>query len=180
MPSQRGPVLTDVTPPTPLLQGGPDTQANGGGGERTHAFRDELGERPPEDRPPLHHLRRLLPGLQHPRREGVWSRHLRLQVSPPSPSHRPRPRCKPSSFQAGSRRPGGAEWNKDGRPDPGGQRRELRGHQPQQRRGGAEEPHARDADHQGERNRLKPSLIVNQATLQKPPKPYYTYESRLR
>ena len=74
--SQKCQILTDWK----ILQGGLDTQADGGGGERTDSFRDELRKRPAKDRPPLHHLGRLLSGLQHPRGEGVWSGHLCLQV----------------------------------------------------------------------------------------------------
>lgn len=61
-------------------QGGSDPQADGGGGERPDAIGGQFRQRPAEDRPPLHHLRRLLPRLQHPGREGVRFGHLRLQV----------------------------------------------------------------------------------------------------
>lgn len=112
-----------------MFQGGLDKQANGGGGERTDAFGDELWMRPSEDRPPLHHLRRLLPGLQHPRGKGVWSWHLCLQVGSSASSVKCPAglfRLTPASLlQAGPRRPRRAEWNKDGGPDPGCQRGEL-------------------------------------------------------
>lgn len=65
---------------TVYTQGGPDSPANGGGGERPHVVGGQLGLRSPQDCPPFHHLRWLLPGLQHQRGQRVWTRHLCLQV----------------------------------------------------------------------------------------------------
>lgn len=72
-----------LSPPTNTVpQGGRGEQAAGGGEERLDAVGERLRGRPAAHRPPLHHLRRLLPGLQHPRRPRVRPRHLRLQVRP--------------------------------------------------------------------------------------------------
>lgn len=72
-----------LSPPTNTVpQGGRGEQAAGGGEERLDAVGERLRGRAAAHRPPLHHLRRLLPGLQHPRRPRVRPRHLRLQVRP--------------------------------------------------------------------------------------------------
>lgn len=60
------------------VQGGSDSPADGGGGERSHTVRGQLGQRPPPHRSSLHHVGRLLSGLQHQRRQRVRTGDLCL------------------------------------------------------------------------------------------------------
>ena len=60
------------------VQGGSDSPADGGGGERSHSVRGQLRQRPPPHRSSLHHVGRLLSGLQHQRRKRVRTGDLCL------------------------------------------------------------------------------------------------------
>lgn len=62
------------------MQGRSDSQKDGSGREWSHPLRSQFRRSSPQNSAPLHNLRRLLPGLQHPRGQRVWPGHLCLKV----------------------------------------------------------------------------------------------------